>query len=833
MKYGHFDVDRREYVIERPDTPFPWINYLGTRDYFGIVSNTGGGYSFYSDARLRRILRYRYNNIPADEGGRYLFIRHADGDFWCPTWQPARKPLDSYECRHGLGYTCIRSSRRGVTASIVYFVPVADPVEIWQVVLENGSEREEDLTLFSFVEFCLWDALDDQTNFQRNLNIGEVEVDGGVIYHTTEYRERRDHFAFFATSGEVAGFDTDREAFLGPYGSLSAPRAVVEGRAADSIAYGWFPIGSHCLRLRLRPGERRPLVFVLGLAWNRPEEKFTADGLVNKAPAREVMSRYLDPGMAEASREELSRYWDSLLGRFQAETPDAGMSPVVNVWNQYQCITTFNLARSASYYESGISRGIGFRDGSQDVLGALHQVPEAAKTRLRDLASIQFAAGNTYHQYSPLTKQGNNDIGSGFNDDPMWLVIATAQYLKETGDLEALSIQAPFADDPRPVRLEEHLRRCMSYALANLGPHGLPLIGEADWNDCLNLNWASVHGGRVAESVLIGELFVRAASEMAKIAHVKGNDEEAAFYTRAAREMAAAINAHAWDGRWYVRAFDDRGTPVGSSKSKEGRIFLETQPWSVMSGVAPRERGLACMDSVWAHLATPHGIVLQQPAFTRYSEAIGACTCYPPGVKENAGIFCHPNTWAIIAECMLGRGDRAYSYYSRLLPTTREAISEVHRAEPYVYAQMIAGPDCPRFGEAKNSWLTGTASWMFVVASQWILGIRPEYDGLIIDPCIPPEWPGFSVKRVFRGHTYHIRVENPDRVSRGVVCLELDGRELEPAPADHGVLAGGFHGPHELVGFIPIPPAPSRAAWREHSVRVVMGRACESSRKPE
>lgn len=825
MKYGHFDDERREYVIERPDTPSPWINYLGTRDYIAIVSNTGGGYSFYSDARLRRVLRYRYNNIPTDEGGRYLFIRHADGDFWSPTWQPVRKPLDSYECRHGLGYTSIRSSRRGLAVDITYFVPLDEPLEVWQVVLENRNGHQEDITLFSFVEFCLWDALDDQTNFQRNLNIGEVEVDRGVIYHITEYRERRDHFAFFATSGEVVGFDTDREAFLGPYGSLSAPRAVVEGRPAGSLAYGWAPIGSHCLRLSLRPGEQRRLVFILGLAWNKPEEKFTADGFVNKAVARQTISRYLHPGVAEAAREELSRHWASLLAGFQAETPDAGMAPVVNVWNQYQCVTTLKLARSASYYESGISRGIGFRDGSQDVLGVLHQVPSAVKTRLRELASIQFAAGNTYHQYSPLTKQGNNDIGSGFNDDPMWLVIATAQYLKETGDFEALSIKASFADDPRPATLEEHLRRCMSYTLANLGPHGLPLIGEADWNDCLNLNWATRHDGRVAESVLIGELFVCAASEMARIAQLRGDDEEAETYAKAARDMAAAVNAHAWDGEWYIRAFDDSGAPVGSSCNVEGRIFLETQPWAVMSGVAPRQRGLACMDSVWAHLSTPHGIVLQQPAFTRYSEAIGACTCYPPGVKENAGIFCHPNTWAIIAECMLGRGDRAYSYYSRLLPTTRERISEVHRAEPYVYAQMIAGPDCPRCGEAKNSWLTGTASWMFVAASQWILGVRPGYDGLTIDPCIPPEWPGFSVKRIFRGHTYHIRVENPDRVSRGVVCLELDGRELEPVPADRGAVVPGYHTPQELVGFIPVDAAHLRNSGSEHSVRVIMGRA--------
>lgn len=824
MKYGYFDSETREYVIERPDTPSPWINYIGTRDYFGLVSNTGGGYSFYSDARLRRILRYRYNNIPTDEGGRYLFIRHGDGDFWSPTWQPVRKPLDSYVCRHGLGYTSIRSSRRGIGVAVTYFVPVDAPLEIWQVVLENSNPVEEELTVFSFVEFCLWDALDDETNFQRNLNIGEVEVDGSVIYHKTEYREKRDHFAFFACSGEVAGYDTDREAFLGPYGSLSSPRAVIEGRATNSLACGWAPVGSHCLRIRLRPGAQERLVFLLGVAGGPPGEKFTAGGLINKTQAKELISSYLGWDDADAKRRELASYWDSLLANFQAKTPDADLLPVVNVWNQYQCITTFHLARSASYYESGISRGIGFRDGSQDTLGAVHQIPAQVKDRLRDLASIQFADGGAFHQYSPLTKRGNHDIGSGFNDDPMWLVIATAQYLKETADWEVLSLPAPFADNPKPVSLEEHLRRCLSYTLANLGPHGLPLIGEADWNDCLNLNKATVHGGRVAESVLIAELFVYAASEMARIMRVTGRPGEAELYAESARKMASAINAHAWDGGWYIRAFDDHGRPIGSSANDEGRVFLETQPWAVMSGAAPRQRGLACMDAVWNLLATPHGIVLQQPAFTRYSEALGACTCYPPGVKENAGIFCHPNTWAIIAECILGRADRAFSYYSRLLPTTREKISEIHRAEPYVYAQMIAGPDSPRFGEAKNSWLTGTASWMFVVVSQWILGVRPDYDGLAIDPCVPPEWKRFSIRRVFRGHTYNIQVDNPDSVSRGVAWLEVDGRELEPIPADHDAVISRDYRPSEFSGFIPVSMAPSGGGGREHSVRVVMGR---------
>ena len=759
MRYGYFDDQRREYVIERPDTPQPWINYLGEESYFSIISNTAGGYSFYRDARLRRILRYRYNNIPLDEGGRYLYIRFPDGDFFSPTWQPVRKNLDSYRCRHGLGYTIISSRYRDIETEITYFVPLKEELEIWSVKLTNRGKNAIEVDVFSFVEFCLWDALDDATNFQRNLNIGEVEVEEGVIYHITEYRERRNHYAFFGTMGNMVGFETDRESFLGPYGSLSSPYVVREGKTSNSLACGWAPVGVHQLRVMLPSQQEERILFLLGYKENLPEDKFTIEGRVNKEEIPSLLHHYSDQREVDRSLEKLQSYWQNILSRLQVQTPDIHLDRMVNIWNQYQCMTTFNLSRSASYFESGINRGIGFRDSNQDLLGFVHLIPERARERLLDLSSTQFQSGGAYHQYQPLTRKGNDEIGAGFNDDPLWLVLAAASYLKETGDFTILEKVVPFADSRNSAPFYQHLVCSLEYTLGNLGPHGLPLIGQADWNDCLNLNLITKNEGRTAESILIGEMFVAAGKELARIAKLIDKADDASRFREEARNMVDRVNQWGWDGEWYRRAYDDSGLPVGSKQNQEGKIFLETQPWAVMGGVADQERGEKAMDSVEKYLATPHGIIIQQPAFTHFSLQLGECTSYPPGLKENAGIFCHPNPWAVIAECLLGRADKAWNYWSIICPSRREEISEIHRQEPYVYVQMIAGPDHPRFGEAKNSWLTGTASWALVAATQWILGIRPDYQGLVIDPCLPAGWQGFRAQRLFRGVRYTIVVE--------------------------------------------------------------------------
>ena len=800
MRYGRFDDARREYVIEQPATPTPWVNYLGTEDYFGIISNTAGGYSFYRDARLRRLTRYRYNNAPFDLGGRYLYLRDgSNGEFWSPTWQPTQTDLEAYECRHGLSYTVISSRHQGISAEALYFVPLGTSLEVWRLRVRNGRSVPAQLSVFSSVEFCLWDAQDDATNFQRNFNIAEVEVEGSVIYHKTEYRERRNHFTYFACSMPLAGFDTQREAFLGPYRGWDRPTVVERGESAGSIAHGWAPHGSHHVRLALGPGENAEVIFVLGYAENSKDDKFDPAGsqTINKRAVRPVIEHWLKPASVEEGLQGLREYWDRMLGKLAVSTSDADTDRMVNIWNAYQCMVTFNLSRSASFYESGIGRGMGFRDSSQDLLGFVHMVPERARQRMVDIASTQLPSGGAYHQYQPLTKRGNDEIGSGFNDDPLWLVLAVTAYVKETGDYSVLHEQVPYdnvAGSEAPFY--DHLRRSVNYTLERLGPHGLPLIGRADWNDCLNLNCFSdtpgesfqvteTRSGGSAESVFIAGLFALVAGEMAALVESGGGSSwaepgEAERYRRAATSMGAAIAEHGWDGRWFRRAYDFFGEPVGSSANEEGQIFVEPQGMCVMGGAGADGRARQALDSVRAKLATPHGIVLNQPSYTRYHLELGEISSYPPGYKENGSVFCHTNPWVMIAETLVDDGDAAFDYYKRINPSAREAISEVHRAEPYVYAQTIAGPDGATFGEAKNSWLTGTAAWNFVAISQWILGIRPDHAGLRVDPVLPAAWDGFDAVRVFRGATYRIKVCKVAGAQKSRVgYLVVDGKRVE------------------------------------------------------
>jgi cellobiose phosphorylase len=793
MRYGYFDDEQREYVIERPDTPLPWINYLGCEDYFAIISNTAGGYSFYKDARLRRLIRYRHNNVPLDAGGRYIYLRDDDtGNFWSPTWQPTRPPLQDYTCRHGLGYTIIGSKYEGIAAQIRYFVPLDSKLEIWELNLINHRHQAAHLSLFASVEFCLWDALDDAVNFQRNLNLAEVEVEDNTIYHKTEYRERRNHFAFFACSEELVGFDTQRETFLGTYRGWEAPEAVEAGQLAGSIALGWQPIGAQHVHVPLAVGEQKKVIFVLGYHENPQEDKFDPPGsqTLNKKTVVPIISRYLKESEVEKSFEALQAYWDDLLCKLQVITPDPHTNRMVNIWNAYQVVTTFNLSRSASYFESGIGRGIGFRDSNQDLLGFVHLIPARARERILDLAATQLSDGGVYHQYQPLTKRGNNDIGSGFNDDPLWLVLSVAAYIKETGDWDILDEPVPFENTPDTEEsLYEHLRRSIQYTLDRIGPHRLPLIGRADWNDCLNLNsFSDIPGqsfqtaanreGEIAESIFIAGLFILAADEMKEIAKNCQKFQQAEAFTKAAQEMEEVVSEAGWDGSWFLRAYDDFGEPVGSKGCEEGQIFIEPQGICIMAGVGIQEgKATQALESVAERLATPHGILLHQPAYTRYYLHLGEISSYPPGYKENAGIFCHTNPWIMIAETRVGRGNQAHDYYLRINPSMREEFSEIHRCEPYVYAQMIAGRDAPKHGEAKNSWLTGTATWNYVAISQWILGIRPTYEGLCIEPVIPSTWNGFEAVRIYRGVRYEILVERQGNGNE--VELEVDGKAIE------------------------------------------------------
>lgn len=800
MKYGYFDDDNREYVITRPDTPQPWINYLGCEAYFGIISNTAGGYSFYKDARLRRLTRYRYNNAPLDYGGRYIYLRDdASGEFWSPSWQPTRTELEDYSCRHGMGYTVIGSTYSGIRAETRYFVPLGENLEIWQLTLTNQRDEAAELSVFSAIEFCLWDALDDATNFQRNYSIGEVEIDAGVIYHKSEYRERRDHFAYFACSEQPVGLDTQRETFLGPYRGWDKPLVVERGESGNSEAHGWQLVGSHHIKVQLKPGEQKQIRFVLGYFENSPDEKFDPPNsqVINKHGVKPLLAKYLKQKEADGAFEALRAYWDELLGIFQVDTPNGDVDRMVNIWNAYQCMVTFNISRSASMFESGIGRGLGFRDSNQDLLGFVHMVPARARERILDLAATQMPDGSAYHQYQPLTKRGNDDIGSNFNDDPLWLVLAVAAYLRETGDWSILDEAVTYdnrAEDRAP--LYDHLQRSIQFTLDHLGPHGLPLIGRADWNDCLNLNAFSESpgqsfqtttnkDGKVAESVFIAGLFVVATREMAEIVErhaattKKGvNERTPDFYTAKADEMTATIYEHGWDGEWFLRAYDFFGEKVGSKDCEEGKIFIEPQGFCVLAGVGLEDgHAQKALASVNKYLATDHGIVLLQPAYTKYYLQLGEISSYPPGYKENAGIFCHNNPWVVIAETQVGNGERALDYYLRINPSQREEIADMHRCEPYVYAQMIAGRDAPTHGEAKNSWLTGTAAWNYVAITQHILGIRPGYDGLQVEPCISPDWTGFSATRSYRGATYHIQVER--KGPGNTVTATVDGQALD------------------------------------------------------
>ena len=794
-RFGHFDDAAREYVITRRDTPLPWINYLGSEDYFALISHTGAGFSFYRDARLRRLIRYRYRNVPDDVGGRFLYLRDdPSGDVWSPTGQPVGAQLDDYRCRHGLGSTVIGSTRGGVEAETRYLVPPGETLEVWRTRITNHRATPASLSLFGAVEFCLWDAWDDQTNYQRNLSTGEVEVDDGVVYHVTEYRERRNHFAYFACSAPTEGFETQREGFLGPGRGWDRPVAVERGALSGSIAHGWAPIGAHHVRVGLDPGETREIVFVLGYAENPRDAKFDppGSGRLDRRRAREVLDRFLSGDEVEAALERLREHWTELLDVLRVETPDVHVDRMVNVWTPYQCMATFNLGRSASSFDTGIGRGIGFRDASQDLLGFVPMVPSRARERLLDLAATQLPSGGAYHQYQPLTKRGNDAIGSGFNDDPLWLILAAAAYTKETGDLGILDEPVPYDNEPgTETPFEEHLDRAARYTTDRLGPHGLPLIGRADWNDCLNLNAFSEEPGEsfqtveqreggVAESVFIGGQFVLAAGELAAIADLRGRSEDSKRYRAEAARMREAVGKHGWDGRWFRRAYDFHGEPVGTADADEGQLWIEPQGICVMAGIG-LEDGSAerALDAVAERLGTPHGLALLDPPYTRYHVELGEISSYPPGSKENGSVFSHTNPWIAIAETIAGEADRAFEHYLAINPSAREDLSDLHRCEPYVYAQTIAGPAAATPGEAKNSWLTGSAAWNLVAISQWILGIRPEHEGLRIDPCLPTAWKGFSATRRFRGATYRIAISKQPGTTGRLSSIRVDGNVIE------------------------------------------------------
>jgi len=790
MKYGHFDDENREYVINNPRTPWPWINYLGNEDFFSLISNSAGGYTFYKDAKFRRITRYRYNNVPMDSGGRYFYINDGE-NIWSPGWKPCKTELDSYECRHGMNYTNIKGEKNGIIANVLYFVPLKTWAEVQKLTLANNSEKTRKLKLFSFTEWCLWNAASDMENFQRNFSTGEVEIEGSVIYHKTEYKERRDHYAYYSVNVPIQGYDTDRESFIGLYNGFDEPQVVTEGKPRNTEAHGWSPIASHYLEVELKAGESKDFIFVLGYVENKEDEKWESKNIINKKKAKETIAKFNTSAKVDAALADLRKYWDNLLSIYTVNTGDDKVDRMVNIWNQYQCMITFCFSRSASFFESGIGRGMGFRDSNQDLTGFVHQIPERARERIIDIASTQFPDGGCYHQYQPLNKRGNNDIGGGFNDDPLWLILGTVSYIKETGDFGILNEMVPFDNDISNAKsLFDHLTVSFDHVVNNLGPHGLPLIGRADWNDCLNLNCFSNDPnesfqttenkteGSKAESVMIAGLFVVYGRDYVDLCKRLGKNDEALRAQKLVDTMVDVIKKHGWDGEWFIRAYDYYGRKIGSNENEEAKIFIESQGWCTMAGIG-KEEGLCtkALNAVKERLDSKYGIVLNNPAFTKYYIEYGEISSYPAGYKENAGVFCHNNPWIMIGETVVGNGNRAWDYYKKICPSYLEDISDLHKTEPYVYAQMVAGKDAFKPGEAKNSWLTGTASWNFYAVTQFMLGIRPEYDGLFIDPCIPSDWKGFTAVRKFRGATYNIEVVNPGGKSKGVKEVVVDGQK--------------------------------------------------------
>ncbi|MGZ6314390.1 MAG: GH36-type glycosyl hydrolase domain-containing protein [Candidatus Limnocylindrales bacterium] len=762
--YGYFDEEAREYVITRLDTPTPWLNYIGKGRYGGIVSNTGGGYSFDRDPRNRRVTRYRYNAIPDDQPGRYVYLRDMEtGHYWSPTAAPVKRQLESYECRHGAAYTKIASTYEGISAEVLYFVPLSPndepaPCELWVLRLRNAGSSTRRLRSFSYAEFSLFDAFNDMVNLDWGQHIVFSSCEDGVIRVGTKFKPLT---FFLASSVKPAGYTCDREDFVGRGRDLADPIVVETGEPSNAPSPRGNSIGSLTHDIELAPGEERQIVYIMGTT-ERPAE------------IGRVVKRFSDPAEVTAALTALHDDWATYLSRFTVHTPDADMNAMLNFWNQVQCRTTLFWSRFVSGYETGLGRGMGTRDSGQDTLGTMHTVPDHARRMLTRIWEMQFADGHTWHQFFPLTGEGGPGLAAEypdwpqwFSDDHLWLVISVCAYLRETGDFAYLEQKVPYVDRAEET-VWEHMLRAVEFTLDNLGPHGLPRAGFSDWNDSLNVD----HGSGKAESVWTGMQFCRTMLDLAELCEAMGRPADARRFTGLHASMTGAINEHAWDGAWYMRSFDDDGLPVGISGAAHHAIDLIAQNWSVIGRVAPTERAVQAMASADERLNTEIGLALLWPPYDGVDERVGGTSTYVPGAKENGGIFCHANTWSIVAAAMLGNGDDAYRYYRQIMPLAR-TDSDVYKAEPYVYSQNVCGPAHPSFGLARNAWLTGTAAWTYVAATQWILGIRPAYDGLRVAPVMPSAWQAFEAHREFRGTAYEIAVrrEGPGNA----VSLAVDG----------------------------------------------------------
>jgi cellobiose phosphorylase len=763
--YGYFDIKNKEFVITRPDTPTPWMNYLGEGRYGGIISNTAGGYSFDRDPRSRRVTRYRYNAIPMDQPGRYIYMHDMqNGVYWSPTWQPVvAKKLDRYECRHGAGYTSISSLFQEITVSLLYFVPLGEACELWVLSLRNDSKQQRWLRTFSYVEFGYWDTNIDQHNLDWGSHIVHSDYQEGVIKTFTQFRPTT---TFFTSNRSPLGFDTDREVFIGRYHDLSNPLVVEQGQPMNSLAPRGNNIGSLCHDFKLAPGEEVEIIYILGIT----DEPTTIP---------DIRHRYIKSTQVKSAFKKLDEDWSNYLSTMQVRTPDPDMDAMLNFWNLVQCRSTLYWSRFVSAYETGLGRGMGTRDSAQDTFATVQSVPTKARETLDMLWHLQFKDGHTWHQVYPLTGEGGQghaaefpDWPQWFSDDHIWLIQAEISYLRETGDFGSLIKQVPYwgGEDPHDT-IWDHIVRGIEFTCQNRGPHGLPRMGFSDWDDTLNLD----HGSGKAESVMAAQQFCRVMLDLVELCEYMGKTSEVERFRSLFEEMKGIINRFAWDGAWYIRAFDDNGSAIGIHGAESHEIALNTQTWAVIGEVDLGERAQQAMNSAHERLNTPYGLAIMLPGYQKPDGMARGTSTYPPGGKENAGIFCHANTWAIVAATKLGWGDRAYQYYRQFLPMARQD-SDILMVEPYVYCGNLCGPEHPHFGRGRNAWLSGTASWSYIAATQWILGIRPTFNGLQIFPVLPIVWKGYSASRIFRGVTYEIQVEKKGEGRQ--ISIEVDGKPV-------------------------------------------------------
>jgi cellobiose phosphorylase len=782
MKYGYFDDENREYVITNPKTPVKWINYVGTLAFGGIVDHTGGSLICRGDPALNRITKYIPQLPASDFNGETLYFRFRQGDgykVFSPYFVPTLDPYDLYECHVGLGYIRIVSEFYKIRTEATIFVPLGESRVIRDVRITNVSDQPIEIDAIPVVEYTHPDALKQFNNADwvpQTMQSKAYRDDSGLVILTQYPFMNRDiQINYFTSNRSVSSFESDRKRFLGDneYGTWANPLSLQEDELSNYEALRGDNIGALLHHLgTIQPGETTRLITQLG-----------QDKSVEKALP--LINRYRDTEQVERALKEMAAFWDTYLSRLQVETPDANMNSLLNIHNPRQCHTTKNWSRYLSLYQLGLgARGIGFRDSSQDVMGILVSMPEEGKELIKQLLHVQKRDGSAMHQFNPLTMVANEgdsreveEAPKYYSDDHLWIVLATTAYLEETGDLAFLDEVIPYYEKDREGHplgsgtVLDHMRRAIEFTQDNVGAHGLPLLGFADWNDSVNLRAG-------AESLFAANLYGKALLEMIELARHLGDAEGVAQYTAYYETMKQRVNEHAWDGEWYVRYFDADGSPLGSHSNAEGQIYTNGQSWPVISGFAPPDRAKAALEAVYRRLNTCNGIKLSTPGYDGFDPAKGGITTYPPGAKENSGIFLHANPWVVIAETILGNGDRAFEYYHQINPVAKNDKIEEFECEPYVYPQNILGDEHPQFGLARNSWLSGTASWAYQAGTQYILGIRPTYEGLQISPCIPRTWDGFKVTREFRKEVYQIEVKNPDHVCKEVKSVQVDGKEI-------------------------------------------------------